>query len=52
MIKAEVRAYLRKIARKGAMKGVEARLKKLSPERRSEIARQAAQARWGKAKKG
>jgi hypothetical protein len=33
--------------RKGGMKGGKARARKLSPEERSEIARKAAQARWG-----
>lgn len=33
---------------KGATKGGNARAKKLSKKRRSEIARKAAQARWGK----
>ncbi|MEJ7624168.1 MAG: hypothetical protein WKF34_09260 [Pyrinomonadaceae bacterium] len=32
--------------RKGGLKGGDARAKVLSPERRSEIARNAAQARW------
>jgi hypothetical protein len=33
--------------RKGGLKGGKARARKLSPEERSEIARKAAQARWG-----
>ena len=33
--------------REGGLKGGKARAAKLSPERRSEIARQAALARWG-----
>jgi hypothetical protein len=33
-----------------AMAMVKMRLRKLSPERRTEIARQAAEARWGKKK--
>ena len=33
--------------RKGGLKGGKARAQKLSPERRSEIARAAAKARWG-----
>lgn len=32
----------------GGLKGGKARAKKLSPERRREIAKKAAQARWGK----
>jgi hypothetical protein len=32
----------------GGLKGGKARAKALSPERRAEIAQQAAQARWGK----
>jgi hypothetical protein len=32
---------------KGGLKGGKARAEKLSPERRSEIARKAAHARWG-----
>ena len=38
------------LGRKGAKKGGLARAKALSPERRSEIARMAVQARWKKAK--
>jgi hypothetical protein len=34
--------------RNGGLKGGKARAEKLTPERRSEIARKAAQARWGK----
>jgi hypothetical protein len=33
--------------RRGGLRGGVARAEKLSPERRSEIARKAAQARWG-----
>jgi hypothetical protein len=33
--------------RKGGLKGGKARAGKLSPEKRSEIARRAAEARWG-----
>ena len=33
--------------RSGGLKGGKARAKRLSPERRSEIARKAAKARWG-----
>ncbi len=48
MGKAEIRAYLRRIGRKGGKQSGQARLQKLTPERRSEIARAAALARWGK----
>lgn len=36
------------LGRKGGLKGGKARAAKLSARRRSEIARRAAQARWGK----
>lgn len=36
------------LGRRGGLKGGKARAKKLSPERKSEIARLAARARWGK----
>ncbi|RWD45502.1 MAG: histone H1 [Mesorhizobium sp.] len=36
-------------ARKGGLKGSKARMKALTPEQRSEIARAAASARWKKA---
>lgn len=36
------------MGRRGGLKGGKARAEKLSPERRSEIARQAAAKRWGK----
>ena len=36
------------LGRLGGKKGGKARAEKLSPEQRSEIARKAAQARWGK----
>jgi hypothetical protein len=36
------------LGRKGGLKGGKARAKKLTPEQRSEIAKKAAQARWGK----
>lgn len=42
--KGEVRAFMRSMASKGG----KARSLKLSPERRSEIAREAANRRWGK----
>ncbi|MFC2069653.1 histone H1 [Chloroflexota bacterium] len=37
------------IGRKGGLKGGRARAERLSPERRSEIAKKAAMARWNKA---
>lgn len=36
------------LGRKGGLKGGKARAEKLSPEERSEIAKKAAKARWGK----
>ncbi len=36
------------LGRRGGLKGGKARAEKLSPERRREIAKRAAQARWGK----
>ncbi len=36
------------LGRKGGLKGGRARAEKLTPEQRSEIARKAAAARWGK----
>jgi len=36
------------LGRKGGLKGGKARAEKLTPERRSEIAKKAAQARWNK----
>jgi hypothetical protein len=44
----QVRDYLRTIAKKGAGKGGHARRNKLTPERRREIAKKAAAARWAK----
>ncbi len=41
-----VQRYLAEIGRKGGLKGGHARAKKLSKERRSEIARKAAKSRW------
>jgi len=38
------------LGRKGGLKGGKARAEKLSDERKSEIARAAAKARWGKGK--
>jgi len=39
------------LGRLGGLKGGRARAEKLSPERRKEIAKKAAQARWGKKQK-
>jgi hypothetical protein len=44
--KSVVSEYLAKIGRKGGLKGGKARADKLSKKRRSEIAREAAKARW------
>jgi hypothetical protein len=46
-----VREYLQKIGREYGKKGGQRRGMKLTPERRSEIARKAAQARWAKRKR-
>lgn len=46
-----VSAYLAGIGRKGGRKRVAKGLSKLPPERRREIARKAAAARWERAKK-
>ena len=43
-----VKEYLSAIGRKGGLRGGKARAKKLSTEKRSEIARKAATARWTK----
>lgn len=43
----EVRRVMRHLSRLGAAKGGRARASKLSAERRREIAREAARARWG-----
>ena len=43
-----VKEYLARIGRKGGLKGGKARARKLSADRRSEIARKAAQARWAR----
>lgn len=47
----QVRDYLRTIANKGAGKGGHARRNNLTPERRREIAENAARARWAKRKR-
>jgi hypothetical protein len=46
----EIRKYMSKIGKRGAAKGGKARAAKLTPEKRSEIARKAARARWDKNK--
>jgi len=43
-----IREYLADIGRKGGLKGGSARAKSLSKKRRSEIAKNAAKARWNK----
>ncbi len=48
--KSELSKYFSRIGKKGGKKGGVARLAKLTPEQRSEIAKKAAVARWGKAK--
>jgi hypothetical protein len=47
-----VQEYLRRIAKKGGERGGRARRVKLTASRRSEIARNAARARWAKRKRG
>lgn len=42
----EMKRYAREFARKGGLKGGPARAAKLSPERRSAIARKAVKKRW------
>ncbi|HLJ48441.1 MAG TPA: hypothetical protein VKU01_20645 [Bryobacteraceae bacterium] len=49
--KTAVSQYLAKIGKKGGKASGQARMEKLTPEKRSEVARIAAQARWKKAKK-
>ncbi len=44
----EMRELARKLGRRGGLKGGKARAEKLSAEKRSEIARKAAKARWAK----
>jgi hypothetical protein len=48
MAEQAVKEYLARIGRKGGLKGGKARAMKLSAQRRSEIARKAAKARWAK----
>ena len=44
----EIRRVMRHLSRLGASKGGRTRAERLSAERRSEIARKAAEARWAK----
>jgi hypothetical protein len=44
--------YFREQGRRGGKQSGKARLEKLTPEQRSEVARKAAKARWGKKKVG
>ncbi|PKN17699.1 MAG: histone H1 [Deltaproteobacteria bacterium HGW-Deltaproteobacteria-6] len=46
--RSEISKYLAEIGRKGGLKGGKARKDKLTPERRKEIAENAAAARWSK----
>jgi hypothetical protein len=48
--KTAVSKYLAEIGRKGGKKSGKTRMDKLTPEQRSEIAKHAAAARWGKKK--
>jgi len=48
MVKVDLSEYMRRIGRKGGKIGGKARLSKLTPEQRSDIARNAANARWAK----
>jgi hypothetical protein len=45
---ADIREYFVKMGSIGGHKGVEARMEKVSPERRREIAQKAIAARWAK----
>ncbi|MFL5781244.1 MAG: histone H1 [Thermoleophilaceae bacterium] len=47
---AELRMHAKALGRKGGLKGGKVRAERLSAERRSEIARKAAQARWSSRK--
>ena len=44
----DIREYFVKMGRIGGQKGVAARMEKVSPERRKEIAQKAIAARWAK----
>lgn len=46
--KNQVSEYLAKIGKKGGKASGKARMEKLSPEKRTEVARKAAAARWKK----
>lgn len=46
--RSSVSEYLSQIGRKGGLKGGKERARKLAPERRTEIARKAANTRWSK----
>lgn len=43
-------SFFKRMGKKGGKKSGKARMEKLTPEQRSEIARKAAVARWGKRK--
>jgi hypothetical protein len=45
---ADIRKYFAEMGRIGGQKGVAARMEKVSPERRKEIAQKAIAARWAK----
>jgi hypothetical protein len=47
-ISKQMRAYFSKLGKKGGKKGGKARAAKMTPEQRSESARKAVMARWGK----
>jgi hypothetical protein len=47
-IPADIRKYFVEMGRIGGTKGVAARMEKISPERRKEIAQKAIAARWAK----
>lgn len=51
VISDEIRLAAAALGRKGGLKGGKARAKVLSPKRRSEIAKKAAAARWGREQK-
>jgi hypothetical protein len=50
-VKSEIRKYLAEIGRRGGLKGGKARMAQLTAEERSELARQAVNARWAQQKK-
>ena len=51
VVPSQVSVYLAQIGRAGGLKGGKARATKLSSKRKSNIAKKAAKARWGKARK-